>query len=81
LLQDDELTVLLQIPDLENFSLVCIPLDVASRTFFQRHLAQGYREGVVSRFSGLNVKFIGRLKKPFMTNRASLGVPLLLVPT
>jgi len=65
--QDDEITVLLQIPDLENFFLVCIPIAVASRTFLQPHFAQGYCEGVVGRFSGLDVKFLGRLKKPVMT--------------
>ena len=37
------------------------------------HVAQGYCEGVVGRFSGLDVKFLGRLKKPVMTKRASLG--------
>jgi hypothetical protein len=37
LLQDDEITVLLHIPDgpdLENFFRVCILIDVASGTFF-----------------------------------------------
>jgi hypothetical protein len=59
LVQDDDITVLLQIPDLENF--------------FQLHLAQGYCEDVVGRFSGLDVKFLGRLKKPVMTKRAPSG--------
>ena len=31
--QDDGITVLLQTPDLDNFFLVCIPMDVASITF------------------------------------------------
>jgi len=31
--QDDETTVLLQIPDLVNFFLVCLPMDMVSRTF------------------------------------------------
>jgi len=41
--------------------------------FFQPHIAQGYCKGVISRFSGLEVKFLGRLKKPVMTKRASLS--------
>ncbi|KIM37247.1 hypothetical protein M413DRAFT_448563 [Hebeloma cylindrosporum] len=53
-LKDDEITVLLQIPDMDNFFL-------------------GYCEGVVGRFSGFDVKFLGRLKKPVMTKRASLS--------
>jgi hypothetical protein len=35
LVQDDEIIAPLQIPDLENFFPVSIPIDVASRTFFQ----------------------------------------------
>ena len=34
---------------------------------------QGYCEGVVGRFTGLDVKFLGCLKKPFLTKRALLG--------
>ena len=60
LVQDDEIAVLLQIPDLENLLPVCVPIDVASRAFFQPYLAPGYCEGV-GRFSGLDVKFLGRL--------------------
>ena len=37
LVQDGETITLLQISDLENFFLVCIPADVASRTFFQTY--------------------------------------------
>ena len=61
LVQDDEIIFLLWIPDLENFFLVCILIDMTSKFFLQPHLAQGYCEGVVGRFSGLDVKFLGRL--------------------
>jgi len=61
LVQDDEIIFLLQIPDLENFFLVCILIDIASKFFLQPHLAQACCEGVVGRFSGLDVKFLGRL--------------------
>ena len=61
LVQDDEITVRLQILEPENFFLVCIPIYVPSRTFFQPHLAQGYCEGIVGRFSSLDIKFLGHL--------------------
>jgi len=66
-LVQDETIVLLQILGLENFFLVCILIGVASGTFFQPHLALGYCEGVIVRFSGLDIKLLGRLKKPVMT--------------
>ena len=37
------------------------------------HRITAYCEGIVGRFSGLGVKFLGHLKKPVMTKRASLG--------
>ena len=37
LVQDGEIIALLQIPNLENFFLIYIPVDVASRTFFYSH--------------------------------------------
>ncbi|KAF9470703.1 hypothetical protein BDN70DRAFT_659976 [Pholiota conissans] len=51
-LKDDEITVLLQLPDREGFYL-------------------GYCEGVVGRFSGQDVRFTSKLKKPVMTKRSS----------
>ncbi|OSX68152.1 hypothetical protein POSPLADRAFT_1092845, partial [Postia placenta MAD-698-R-SB12] len=37
----------------------------------QEDVFLGYCEGVVGRFSGANVRFHGRLKKPVMTKRSS----------
>jgi len=37
------------------------------------YIALGSCEGIVGRFSGSDVSFIGRLKKPVMTKRVSLG--------
>ena len=54
-------------------SLYVFPLLWLRELFFQPHFALGYCEGIVSRSSGLDVKFLGRLKKPVMTKRASLG--------
>ena len=48
LVQDGEIIAPLQKPDLENFFLVSIPIDVASRTFFQNRRSYGYCEGVDS---------------------------------
>jgi len=68
LVQDETIVLLrVQILGLENFFLVCILIGVASGTFFQPHLALGYCEGVIVRFSGLDIKLLGRLKKPVMT--------------
>ncbi|KAF9459090.1 rab-GTPase-TBC domain-containing protein [Collybia nuda] len=53
-LKDDEITVLMQIPDKTNLYL-------------------GYCEGVVGRFSGNDVRFHARLKKPIMTKRSSVS--------
>ena len=47
LLQDDENTVLLHIPDLESFSLVCILIGLDLETFFNSHLLWGYCESMV----------------------------------
>ena len=60
-------------------SLYVFPLIWLRELFFQPHFAQGYCEGVVGRFSGLDVKFLSRLKKPVMTKRASLGASSFLV--
>ena len=69
-MQDGEITVLLQIPDLENFFLVCIPTDMPSRNFSNPIL---HRATAKASSVNLDVKFLGRLKKPVMTKRASLG--------
>ena len=46
---------------------------MASGTFFQPHLAQGYCQDVVGRFFCLDVKFLCCFKKRVVTKRASLG--------
>lgn len=53
-LKDDEITVLMQLPE-SGYYL-------------------GFCEGVVGRFSGVDVKFHGKLKRPIMAKRGSLGV-------
>ena len=65
LLQDDEITVLLHIPDLENFLLVCTLIDLVSfNPILYRAIAKAssiiwFRRQVT--------------QKPMMTKRASLG--------
>ncbi|KAH6893799.1 hypothetical protein BKA70DRAFT_1031296, partial [Coprinopsis sp. MPI-PUGE-AT-0042] len=51
-LTDDEITVLLQVPEKEGVYL-------------------GYCEGVIGRFSGTDVRFHSKLKKPVMAKRSS----------
>ncbi|KAG1741600.1 hypothetical protein EDB19DRAFT_1703811, partial [Suillus lakei] len=53
-LKDDEITVLMQLPEAGYYL--------------------GFCEGVVGRFSGTDVKFHGKLKRPIMAKRGSLGV-------
>lgn len=53
-LKDDEITVLMQLPETGYYL--------------------GFCEGVVGRFSGTDVKFHGKLKRPIMAKRGSLGV-------
>ena len=58
-------------PTSRTSSLYVFPLMWPQELFFQPHLAQGYCEGVVSRLSCLDMKFLCRFKKPVVTKRAS----------
>ena len=68
-IQDDEITVLLQLPDRENLFLVC--MSCFSCRLCCLILSQGYCEGVVGHFSGSDVHFHAKLKVPVKAKRAS----------
>ncbi|KAG1833596.1 hypothetical protein DFJ58DRAFT_719426 [Suillus subalutaceus] len=53
-LKDDEITVLMQLPETGYYL--------------------GFCEGVVGRFSGTDVNFHGKLKRPVMAKRGSLAL-------
>ncbi|KAG6914788.1 hypothetical protein DXG01_015319 [Tephrocybe rancida] len=72
-LKDDEITVLMQLPEPPGVFLVR-PL-ILPQIHFDTHeeWIQGYCEGVVGRFDGSNVHFHSRLKKPIMAKRSSVS--------
>ena len=78
-MQDDEITVLLQLPDKENVFLVSILSLI--RLLCYLILGQGYCEGVVGHFSGNDVQFLAKLKVPVKAKRASTASGKSSTPT
>jgi len=77
LVQDDGIAVLLQMPDLENFFLVCIPVYLASSPnpiFYRATAKASSADSLV-----LEVRFLGSLKKPVIPNKHRWMLPSFLV--